>query len=156
VLVSCAGGRDLLVLFLSAGCRSCLPFWEALRAGASGLPDGASAVAVVRDVAEEDPARLMDLAGGATVVASTAAWREFAVPGSPYAVWVDGQRGTLAGEGAAGSWGQVLDLLGHARRDARAVRPPRGDRDDAARIDAELHAAGIGAMDPRLFPDRSS
>ena len=91
---------------------------------------------------------------GCEVVASSAAWADYDIPGSPYFVLVEG--GVVTGEGSATRWASVRDLLAAGRRRERPRpggrrahrprgRPPRarrrrrrGGRDDLSRIDAEL------------------
>ncbi len=144
-----------LLVFLSSGCHTCLPFWDTLRAGAPA-PAGARVVVVVRDPGEEDPARVRALAGpDLAVVMSTRAWRDYRVPGSPHVVCLQAGSGTVVGEGTAATWAQVLDLLGEARdhRSSHRRGVPAG-RDNPARVDAELSAAGIGPGDTRLYPSR--
>ena len=79
---------------------------------------------------------------------------------APFFVLVDGRSSSVVGEGAANTWDQVSSMVAQAlddeaqagRRDARgATRSNRG-ADRAARVDAELLAAGIVPGDPRLFP----
>jgi hypothetical protein len=157
---SVSGGHDSLLVFLSTGCRTCQPFWDALRNGATA-PDGTQVLVVTRGPDEESPARVADLAGPhVAVVMSTDAWERYEIPGSPHVVYVDGASGTVRGEGAAGSWDQVLGLLVDARRDRSHARSwlddpvvlPADYRDNADRIDAELAAQGIGAGHQSLFP----
>lgn len=166
--VAVAGaGHDTLVAFLSSGCATCAAFWHALRSGAAAeLGAGVRVVVVTRDEAEESASALDRLApAGITVVMSSAAWDDYAVPGSPYFVYVEGATGRPAGAGTAARWDQLLSLCAQARADdARARR--RGGRaapggapvhwlDDAgreARADRELMAAGIHPGHPSLHP----
>lgn len=146
--------HDTLLAFLSTGCSTCQPFWRALSDGPA-LPAATRLVVVVRDPAEESPARLAELAPqDVPLVMSTRAWEDYEVPGSPHVVHVEGATGRVVGEGAAGSWAQVLDLLGQAGSDRGAAGrgPHGGGRDNARRIDAELAAAGIGPGHPSLYP----
>ena len=79
------------------------------------------------------------------MVLSSQAWRDYAVPGSPYVVWV--VDGRVRGEGTGLSWAQVRTLLTDA-----AAAGPRGTPRMEERIDAELEAAGITPGDPSLGP----
>jgi hypothetical protein len=93
-------GERTLLLFLSSGCGTCGAWWDGLRHGehTAALPD-TNVVVVAQDPASESPARLAGLAApGVPVVLSGAAWEEFKVPGSPYAVLVDGR---MSGEARA-------------------------------------------------------
>lgn len=153
--------HDTLLLFLSSGCLTCRPFWDAAaRPGRIDLPDGTRVVVVARDLDEESPSALGELAGSRTVLLlSSRAWADYGIPGSPYAVLVDGASGRIRGEGTGASWEQVARLLAQATGDLAFVgeRAPRADKSarDAARerdTDAELLAAGILPGDPSLYP----
>jgi hypothetical protein len=154
VTISVAGSRTpVLLAFLSSSCMTCRPFWDAFATpDRLGLPPGTRAAVVARDAGEESMSRLAELARGVeTVVLSGQAWQDYAVPGSPYFVWVVG--GQVRGEGTGISWDQVRTLLSDAslssaRRGAHASME--------ARIDAELDAAGIGPGDPSLGPSVES
>jgi hypothetical protein len=173
-----AAHRTLLA-FLSTGCTTCRSLWAALPGGVP-LPEATRLVVVVQDLEQESPAALAALDTGSTpLVASTAAWRDYAVPGSPHFVLVDGPTGRVVGDGAAAGWGQVADLAGQAVADAVPATPARDNaardnaardnaapdnaardnaardnaaRDNAARVDAELAAHGIGPGHPSLYP----
>jgi hypothetical protein len=136
-----AHGRTLLA-FLSSGCLTCRNFWTAFEdPGALGLPDDVRVVVVVKDAAEESMTALRELAApNITVVMSSAAWRDYRVPGSPYFVLVDGAAGRVRGEGTAATWEQVRRLLLQAIGDDRELA-----------IDRELLAHGIGPGDPTLY-----
>ncbi len=131
-------GERALLLFLSSRCGTCAAWWEALRAGEHrGRPW--RTVAVARDAGEESPSLLRGMAPpDVPVVLSSAAWEGFGVPGSPYAVMVDGTTGRAIGEGVARSWAQLASLAGAEVGDLGA--------------DAALSAAGIGPGHPSLYP----
>jgi hypothetical protein len=103
---------------------------------------------------EESESELARLAGPAVdVVASTAAWEAYEVPGSPHFVFVDGPAARVVGEGTGPDWPAVRGLLLQANADRsmhrREALPgsaavPIEWRDNPTRIDAELLAAGIG------------
>lgn len=152
-------GRLTLLAFLSSGCLTCRPMWEALRSPEVAIPGGARPVAVTKGPQEESPASVAELAkSGVTTVMSSEAWDAFAVPGSPYFVLVDG-RGRIIGEGTAATWPRVLELLGEALADAPEAAAPRGEptRGGAAarhqRVDEALREAGIGPDHPSLHPE---
>lgn len=156
VSLSLVGGEDTLIAFLSSGCTTCQEFWKAFRHGVTDVPGGARVIVITRSPDEESVSALQDRASAAVpVVLSSAAWDGFAVPGSPYFLYVDAT-GRVLGEGSGASWPQVADLLGQARADAasRAAAAIRGggavrqDRDDRA-----LAAAGIRPGDPSLHAD---
>jgi hypothetical protein len=158
VQVGSGRGRPMLLAFLSSGCLTCEGFWETFsQAEPAAIPGGARLVAVTKDASHESPSRLRDLAGDALeVVMSSAAWREFDVPTSPYFVYV-GQDGVILGEGAAVSWPQVASLWRDAIGDAEAASPRTmsraGGSERARRVDQELAAAGIGPGHPSLHPE---
>lgn len=153
-------GRLTLLGFLSSGCLTCRPMWEAMGGSGTTIPGGARPVAVTKGPHEESPASVRALASSElTTVMSSEAWASFAVPGSPYFVLVDG-RGRIVGEGTASTWTRVLELLAEALADAPDVvpvpkGPPRGRA--AARhqhVDETLRAAGVEAGHPSLHPER--
>ncbi|HEY2429003.1 MAG TPA: hypothetical protein VGI06_08745 [Acidimicrobiales bacterium] len=181
-------GQRVLLLFLSSGCGTCAPWWEGLRAGdhARALP-GVRTVVVARDRAEESPSLLAGLASAdVSVVLASAAWDGFDVPGSPYAVLVDGSSAAVIGQGVAHSWAQLGSLVaqhlddleftggpeGAARRrgeaggergeagrqqgDRRAERGEAEGERGERRADAELMAAGIHPGHPSLHPEPGS
>ena len=151
---------DSLLVFLSSGCSTCGAFWAALGDPSTPLPAGARLVVIVRDADEEHPALLRDLAPpGVQVLHSTAAWDDYAVPGSPYVVLTDGQAGHLRGEGTALTLEQVLSMLGRAgddaahraRLDARRGDKAAADASREAAVDDELLSAGLQPGDPSLY-----
>jgi hypothetical protein len=142
-------GERTLLLFLSSGCGTCGPWWDGLRQGSHRRTLADTRVVVVaRDEAEESPSLLRGLAPrDVTVVESSEAWDTFAVPGSPYAVLLLGER--VLGEGVARSWEQLGSLIASHLGDLAARR---GGRD----TDAELLAAGLRPGDPSLHPPPGS
>lgn len=143
------GAPNTLLAFLSSGCSTCAELIDALVDSPPPLPDGVRLVVVTKDRAVERVRRFRAVEQRAEVVMSSAAWDDYAVPGSPYFVYVDGGRGRIAGEGSATTWPQVVSLLVDAIDDA-------ADRDgrDAPRIDAALRGAGITPGHPSLRPGR--
>jgi hypothetical protein len=134
VKLSLSGGRTLLG-FLSTGCTSCAPFWETL--GEHPLPHGLQPMIVTRGPDREQRSKLRSIAPGRVpVVMSSEAWEQYAVPGSPYFVMVEG--GEIRGEGVATTWEALTSLVGDA------VEEQLG-------IDERLAAAGIGADHPSLY-----
>jgi len=140
-------GRPTLLAFLTSGCTVCGGFWKTFSSERRPqLPDGGRLVVVTKGPEQESPTRLGKLAAGdVPVLMSTAAWTDYAVPGAPYFVFVDG-RGQVAGEGSAREWSQVASLLADAVADADA-----GHRDRGRRVEEELAAAGLRAGDPSLW-----
>ncbi|MEO5680246.1 MAG: hypothetical protein ABIS47_11320 [Acidimicrobiales bacterium] len=161
VAIRVAGvGHDTILAFLSSGCTTCAGFWEAVGDPDLALPAGARLVVVTQGADHEHVALVAELAPRhVPVVLSTEAWKDYAVPGSPYVVLVDGASGRIVGEGTAPSFGQVLSMLGRAVDDAghrTQLAARRGDkaRADARReseIDDTLLGAGVAPGDPSLY-----
>ncbi|MDX6372783.1 MAG: hypothetical protein QOD98_1771 [Nocardioidaceae bacterium] len=152
--------HDTLLLFLSSGCESCGAFWGDL-AGPVRLPVGTRLLVVVQDRDQESTSALARLIpAGVDVVLSSDAWRDYEVPGSPHAVFVDGPSGRVRGEGTGQSLRQVSDLLAQSTGDAGFVvtpstgKPGRDTRQELE-VDRALLAAGILPGDPRLYGEDS-
>jgi hypothetical protein len=151
------GGPSTLLAFLSSGCLACRTFWESLGSDAPAVPGGARLVAITKDRDLESPARLRELAPAKVpLVMSSAAWRDYGVPTSPYFVYIDGRSGEVQGEGAASGWGQVASLLRDALDDAASAERASGRGASGAerlsRVDRELAEAGIGPGHESLYP----
>ena len=144
-----------LLAFLSSGCLTCRGFWDAFgRPATLGLPNDVRLVVVTKDAAEESVHTLRDLAPpDLAVVMSSAAWEQYAVPGSPYFTLVDGATARVVGEGTGASWDQVKSLLAHAAGDELDLSewPAGAAAATEARIDRDLLAHGIRPGDPRLY-----
>jgi hypothetical protein len=150
------GSPVTLLAFLTSGCASCAPLWAGLH-DARDLASVAQRVAVVtHDPARESPTRLERLApAGTDVIMSSAAWADYAVPGSPHFVLTDGAGGIL-GRGSALSWSQLQTMLADARADARrAADPARTTAERAQRSEGALASSGIGPGHPSLYPTAS-
>jgi hypothetical protein len=134
-----------LLAFLSTGCTSCAHFFETL--GERRPAGGLETVIVTRGADREQRVRLRSLAPpGVPLVMSSEAWRDYAVPGSPYFVLIDG--GTVTGEGVATTWQALSSLVADAIDEQRETG---GTADRHGRIDERLAAAGIGPGHPSLF-----
>lgn len=140
------GSPPTMLAFLSSGCAVCDRLWAQLRRGRPhGLPAGVRLVAVVKDASAESPARLRALAPAAVpVVMSSAAWRDYAVPATPYFVYLED--GGVHGEGSASGWEQILSLLRDASDDNRS------GSERADEVEQALAGAGIGPGHPSLYP----
>jgi hypothetical protein len=122
VAVALSAGADTLLAFLSSGCATCQSFWEAFQAAEVTVPGGARLVVVTKDLDEESRSALVARTPrSATLLTSTQAWEDFAVPGSPYFVYVDAT-GRVVGEGSAATWPAVVTLMGQASDDAASGR----------------------------------
>ncbi|KAA0234976.1 MAG: hypothetical protein JJLCMIEE_01280 [Acidimicrobiales bacterium] len=163
-VVSVAGvDHTTLIAFLSSGCSTCADFWAAFEHGeADQIPGVSTRLVVVTQGPElESVSTLAELAApGLTTVMSSEAWDDYGVPVSPYFVLVDGPSGRVAGEGAASSWPQVLDLLRKAVADGGMDLRPRRTRREfltgsqrEERADRELATAGIHPGHASLYPE---
>jgi hypothetical protein len=124
VVVSPRAGVDTLVAFLSSGCMTCRTFWDGLRPEVRRpLPGDARIIVVTKDAQMESPSRLRSLAPpDVPVVLSSSAWEAYAIPMSPFFVYVDGETGEVRSEGAASTWDQVASLLADAIADEQMLR----------------------------------
>jgi hypothetical protein len=147
-----APGAPTLLAFLSSGCTTCAGFWANLDQGQ--LPAGVETVVVTHGPDRERPARLRELAPqGVPVVMSSQAWRDYAVPGSPYFVLVDG---AIRGEGVATTWQALTSLVGDAIADAAPSQGRAGGTARAHAVERTLAASGIGPDHPSLYPGGSA
>lgn len=157
----CGVEHDTVLLFLSSDCATCQRFWAVLAQDATerpSLPDGVRLVVVTHGPEHESPAAIAERGAEVPVVMSDRAWRDLDVPGSPYAIHVDGPSGRIRGEGTGGDWGQVAQLLARATGDLAYVgetgpRARKARRDTVAEqdTDAALLAAGILPGDDSLY-----
>jgi hypothetical protein len=143
-----------LLAFLTSGCSTCAGFWAGL--GEDRLPDGVQPVIVTHGRDRESPSRLRKLMpDDVPVVMSSEAWDDYAVPGSPYFVLVDG---AVRGEGVATAWPALASLITDAIDDEREAMASEASGDQptaptsARGIDATFAAAGIAPDDPSLYP----
>jgi hypothetical protein len=141
-----AVGAPTLLAFLTGGCATCAGFWETL--AEPRLPAGVRTVIVTHGAERESPSRIRTLAPARIpVVMSSAAWQDYAVPGAPYFVLVDGE---VRGEGVATTWEALASLVTDAIEDQRGS----GTGARGRQIDRVFAAAGIGPEDPSLYPGR--
>ena len=149
VKLSFDGAGRTLIAFLTTGCTSCAGFWEAL-GDRRALP-GVRNVIVTRSADREQRSKLRKLApAGVPVLMSSEAWADYAVPGTPYFVLVDG--GGVRGEGVATTWQALASLVGDAIQDQAEADRGGGAAARHRRIDETLAAAGIGPNHPSLYP----
>lgn len=156
--------RPTLLAFLSSGCQVCQSFWAEIASGDADVPGGAELVVLTKGPEEESVSRVQQLAGDSVpVVLSSAAWADYAVPGSPYFVHLED--GIITGEGSSTTWAQVRNLMGQAVGDTAAARRAAGrtgpgligpDRDDPSTIDKELLAAGVHPGHESLYANPES
>ncbi|HSJ33843.1 MAG TPA: hypothetical protein VLB85_02205 [Acidimicrobiia bacterium] len=142
----------VLLAFLSSGCSTCRPFWESFAGGAEMPSLEVRPVIVTKGPQEESPGRIGELApDGVLTVMSSEAWDDFKIPVSPYFVLVDAASGTVVGEGAAGSWNHVKDLLSAALADTGHAATTGDTAARSRRTEESLKAAGIQPGDPSLY-----
>ena len=146
--------HDTVLVFLSTGCTTCASFWEDL--AAPQLSPGTRLVVVTQDAGEESPTEVLARApAGVTVVLSSAAWRDLAVPGSPFVIHVHGPTGRVLGEGTAPSWERVRTMILRADDDAALGTPKAAaDQRREQELDRLLLEAGIGPGDPSLYGEQ--
>lgn len=157
VAVSLSGGRTpTLLAFMSSGCSTCRPFWQAFsREFELPTPDTRTVI-VTRGPEAESPGELTHLAPPHLVtLMSTEVWDAFRVPMTPYFLLADPD-GNVVGEGSASTWRHLLGLLRQSMRDApraaNAASPVHlGTRERAHFTDDELRRAGIEPGDPSLY-----
>ncbi len=140
----------VLLAFLSSGCSTCRPFWQEFQAGAEMPAPDVRPLVVTKGDHEESPSRIAELAPSQVrTVMSSQAWDDFQIPVSPYFVLVDSEQGAVIGEGAAGSWDHVRDLLTQAMTDVGT--DARTTRERSQRTNDRLRSAGIEPGDPSLY-----
>jgi hypothetical protein len=148
-------GSNTLLAFLSSGCTACIGLWETIERDqpGKGLPN-TRLVVVTKGPEAESRSRLLQLAPrDTTVVQSSPAWDDYGVPVTPYFVLIEGETGTIVGEGSAATWQQVESLIGQALADREMDAGSDGDSDSEFRADQELRRAGIGPGDSSLYPE---
>ena len=145
-------GSPTLLAFLSSGCSTCAAFWAGMHE--ARLPAGVQPVVVTRGADREQVGRLRELAPpGVAVVMSSPAWEDYAVPGSPYFVLVDG---AIRGEGVATTWPALASFVSDAIADGDAADTHAGSGSNgtarALTVEHTLTASGIGPDHPSLYP----
>ncbi len=156
--------HDTVLVFLSSGCSGCGTFWDELAdPRQASLAQGARVLVVTRGGEQESVGLLREMASPTTdLVMSTQAWADYAVPGSPYVVVVDGPRGRIKGEGSGTSLQQLSGLVHQALADkaaaigSAAVSKPRSDMEREVDVDRVLLAAGISPGHASLYPPTDS
>ena len=150
VRVDFAPGAETLVAFLTSGCSVCRDLWAKLGALTTEGMAGLRIVVVAKDRKLESVVKLRRLAPEhVSIVLSSAAWDECAVPASPYFVHI-GKDGEIAGEGVSSTWEGVRSLLSDARADIGAEAGADGGS-RMQRAEAELVGAGLSPSDASLY-----
>ncbi len=145
---------DTVLVFLSSGCSGCTGFWDDLAHRREGSLVGDGRLVVVTKGAEsESPGELAEMCPpGIDLVMSGAAWEDYAVPGSPYVVVVDGASGRVRGEGSGTSLTQISGLVHRSGTPSGGPGvKPRADADREVDVDRVLLSAGIAPGHPSLY-----
>lgn len=142
----------VLVAFMSSGCKTCQAFWKSFEKGMDLPRADIRPVIVTKGPEEESPSDIRKLAPlELTTIMSNPVWDAFRVPGTPYFQLVDASTGTVMGEGSAGSWPRLVEMIERSFGDAgmsgiRLTTKQRyQDTNDA------LGDAGIEPGDPSLY-----
>ena len=158
LVTSLSGGAEpTLVAFLSTTCSSCTPFWDGLESSRMYFGGQPHRVLVVTlGETEESPTRAQALAKpGADVVMSSAAWKDFEVPGAPFFVLVEPGTNRVIGEGTATTYESLIEFLTDATNDQQWDLEVGGSlANEENRIDTDLRQAGILPGDARLYPEK--
>lgn len=142
----------VLLAFLSAGCSTCQTFWKAFRAGMEMPRSDIRPVIVTQGPESESPAEIeLRAPSEFTTIMSDEAWDAFRVPGTPYFQLIDATLGMVVGEGSAGSWARLVDLIERATLDSSFARINAGTKERQADSDTELGEAGIDPGDPSMY-----
>ncbi|NND01664.1 MAG: hypothetical protein HKN91_02655 [Acidimicrobiia bacterium] len=146
-------GTATLLAFMSTSCTTCEQFWPRFRDETSLESLGSVRLVIVTKGTEDEMPGAVDRLApeGISLAMSSQAWLDYQVPGSPYFVMVDGTTGLVTGEGSAGDWDKLLDLMGIAEGDTPLAGHSHSDQDRAERVDEELADAGILPGDPQLY-----
>lgn len=153
VSASLRGSRGhTLLAFLSTGCTTCRPFWKAFAQDLElPFPD-IRPVIVTAGPDRESPGELASMAPpNVLLIMSSEAWDAFRVPGTPYFQLV-APSGDVIGEGSAGTWPRLADLVRRAMGDKdHSDHLRRTTSERLADTDRELLAAGIEPGDSILY-----
>lgn len=147
---------DTVLVFLSSGCAGCAGFWDDLAHRREATLVGSGRLLVVTKGPESESTGLLaDLCPpGVDLLMTTQGWIDYAVPGSPYVVVVDGPSGRVKGEGSGTSLTQVSGLVHQSLLDGRgngSPTKPRADADREVDVDRVLLAAGISPGHASLY-----
>ncbi len=149
---------DTVLVFLSSGCAGCTGFWDDLAHRRERALVGSGRLLVVTKGPEAESVGLLAelCPPGVDLVMSTSGWTDYAVPGSPYVVVVDGPSGRIKGEGSGTSLTQVSGLVHQSLLDGSArntgpLAKPRSDADREVDVDRVLLAAGISPGHASLY-----
>ena len=151
--VALTGSRGyVLVAFMSSGCKTCQTFWKAFRNGMDMPRADIRPVLVTKGVEEESPSDIRKLAPlELTTIMSNDVWDAFRVPGTPYFQLIDARTGTVIGEGSAGSWPRLVEMLERSLGDAGMSEIRLSTKQRYQDTNQALGDAGIEPGDPSLY-----
>ena len=149
--VALAGSRgSVLLAFLSSGCSTCETFWKSFRNGMDLPSTDIRPVIITQGTESESPGDIRKKAPtDMTTIMSSEVWDAFRVPGTPYFQLIDADLGLVLGEGSAGNWSRLLDLIERATGDSSSAGSATQRRQEDS--DATLRAAGIDPGDPSMY-----
>lgn len=114
-----AGDVDVVLVFLSSTCITCLGFWDELRDLRRGDAAELGIVVVTHGPEREDRRTVDKLAPRhLQIVMSSRAFERYSVPGAPYLVRVEAISGNVIAEATANDWPSALGLV------KRSPQPP--------------------------------
>lgn len=142
----------VLLSFLSSGCSTCQTFWKSFRNGMDLPKADIRPVIVTQGPESESPSEIRSRAPlDITTIMSNEAWDAFRVPGTPYFQLVDVERGLVIGEGSAGTWPRLMDLIERSTGDATFNPIKLGTKQRQEDSDQALRDAGIAPGDPSMY-----
>ena len=142
----------MLVAFLSSGCKTCQAFWKSFRNGMDLPRPDIRPVIVTKGIHEESPSDIRDRAPiDITTIMSSEAWDAFRVPGTPYFQLIDATSGAVVGEGSAGSWARLTELINRSLHDDQLAEIHLSTKQRFDDSTTALERAGIEPGDPSMF-----
>ena len=141
----------VLLSFLSSGCSTCQTFWKSFRNGMELPKANIRPVIVTQGPESESPSEIRSRAPlDITTIMSNEAWDAFRVPGTPY-FQLDVEQGLVIGEGSAGTWPRLMDLIERSTGDATFNPIRLGTKQRQEDSDQALRDAGIAPGDPSMY-----
>jgi hypothetical protein len=142
----------VLLAFLSSGCTTCQTFWKSFRNGMDLPRTNIRPVIVTQGPESESPSEIRARAPkDITTIMSSDAWDAFRVPGTPYFQLVDVEKGLVVGEGSAGTWPRLMDLIARSTGDESFSPIKLGTKERQEDSDQALRDAGIDPGDPSMY-----
>lgn len=142
----------VLVAFMSTGCTTCKPFWKAFRDGMDMPRADIRPVIVTKGTHEESPGEIRERAPlDITTIMSSETWDAFRVPGTPYFQLVNTESGVVVGEGSAGSWPRLVEMIERSLGDEGVSPIALTTRQRYEDSSSTLRESGIEPGDPSLY-----